>query len=173
MVGAARTCNFLGALPPPPIGLCITLVTARFAAANASLDARGTVRHEAAALRGPRAHELKRAFDTRRFIDTKQEGFVVADVRSAKDFFKPLALGAPTPPREIPFAPSRMIHFFDPSNEKMRSKLGDLAKRSDVLLGNLEDGVPTERKTAARQGLVDAAKSVDFGACRLWTRINS
>lgn len=97
----------------------------------------------------------------------------MADVRSAKDFFKPLALGAPTPPREIPFAPSRMIHFFDPSNEKMRSKLGDLAKRSDVLLGNLEDGVPTERKTAARQGLVEAAKSVDFGACRLWTRINS
>jgi malyl-CoA/(S)-citramalyl-CoA lyase len=97
----------------------------------------------------------------------------VADIRSAKDFFKPLALGAPAPPREIPFAPSRMIHFFDPSNEKMRSKLSELAKRSDVLLGNLEDGVPTERKTAARKGLVEAAKSVDFGTCRLWTRINS
>jgi malyl-CoA/(S)-citramalyl-CoA lyase len=97
----------------------------------------------------------------------------VADIRSAKDFFKPLALGAPAPPREIPFAPSRMIHFFDPSNEKMRSKLPDLAKRADVLLGNLEDGVPTERKSTARKGLVETAKSVDFGACRLWTRINS
>jgi malyl-CoA/(S)-citramalyl-CoA lyase len=97
----------------------------------------------------------------------------VADIRSAKDFFKPLALGAPAPPREIPFAPSRMIHFFDPSNEKMRSKLPDLAKRADVLLGNLEDGVPTERKAAARKGLVETAKTVDFGTCRLWTRINS
>jgi malyl-CoA/(S)-citramalyl-CoA lyase len=97
----------------------------------------------------------------------------VADIRSAKDFFKPLALGAPAPPREIPFAPSRMIHFFDPSNEKMRSKLPDLARRADVLLGNLEDGVPTERKSAARKGLVETAKSVDFGSSRLWTRINS
>jgi malyl-CoA/(S)-citramalyl-CoA lyase len=97
----------------------------------------------------------------------------VADVRSAKDFFKPLAMGAPMPPREIPFAPSRMIHFFDPSNEKMRAKLPDLAKRVDVLLGNLEDGIPTERKTAARAGLVQTAKNVDLGGARLWTRINS
>jgi malyl-CoA/(S)-citramalyl-CoA lyase len=37
-------------------------------------------------------------------------------MRSAKDFFKPMALGAPEPLREIPFKPSRMIHFFDPSN---------------------------------------------------------
>jgi malyl-CoA/(S)-citramalyl-CoA lyase len=66
-----------------------------------------------------------------------------------------------------------MIHFFDPSNEKMRSKLPDIAKRCDVLLGNLEDGVPTDRKLAARRGLVETAKTVDFGECRLWTRINS
>ena len=50
-------------------------------------------------------------------------------VRSAKDFFQPLALGAPTPLREIPVRPSRMIHFFDPSNPKMASKVPDMAKK--------------------------------------------
>ena len=34
-------------------------------------------------------------------------------MRNPRDFFKPLAVGAPDPPREIPFKPSRMIHFFD------------------------------------------------------------
>ena len=44
-------------------------------------------------------------------------------MRSAKDFFQPMAIGAPAPPREIPFTPSRMIHFFDPSNAKMAAKV--------------------------------------------------
>ena len=57
-------------------------------------------------------------------------------MRSAKDFFQPMAIGAPTPPREIPFTPSRMIHFFDPSNAKMATKVPDMAKKCDVLLGN-------------------------------------
>ena len=43
-------------------------------------------------------------------------------MRSAKDFFRPKAIGAPMPPREIPFRPARMIHFFDPSNAKMAAK---------------------------------------------------
>ena len=39
---------------------------------------------------------------------------------SAKDFFQPLAIGAPVSRcARSPFRPSRMIHFFDPSNEKM------------------------------------------------------
>ena len=40
-------------------------------------------------------------------------------MRSPRDFGKPLALGAPVPPLEIPVKPSRVIHFFDPSNAKM------------------------------------------------------
>jgi hypothetical protein len=40
-------------------------------------------------------------------------------MRDPKDFFRPLAVGAPEPVREILFRPSRMIHFFDPSNENM------------------------------------------------------
>ncbi|MEW6270513.1 MAG: CoA ester lyase [Thermodesulfobacteriota bacterium] len=94
-------------------------------------------------------------------------------MRSPKDFFKPLAIGAPQPPREIPFRPSRMIHFFDPSNAKMAAKVGDLAKKCDVLLGNLEDAIPTDRKVAAREGLIKIARETDFGGCQLWTRVNS
>jgi malyl-CoA/(S)-citramalyl-CoA lyase len=94
-------------------------------------------------------------------------------MRSAKDFFKPLAIGAPDPVREIPFRPSRMIHFFDPSNEKMAAKVPDIAKRCDVMLGNLEDAVAADRKIAAREGLIRIARAVDFGSTQLWTRVNS
>ena len=94
-------------------------------------------------------------------------------MRSAKDFFRPLAVGAPQPLREIPFRPSRMIHFFDPGNEKMAAKVPDLAPRVDVLLGNLEDAVRADRKEASRAGLVAVAKATDFGQTQLWTRVNS
>jgi malyl-CoA/(S)-citramalyl-CoA lyase len=94
-------------------------------------------------------------------------------MRSAKDFFRPLAVGAPMPLREIPFRPSRMIHFFDPGNEKMAAKVPSIAAQVDVLLGNLEDAVPADRKEAARNGLVAIAKTTDFGETQLWTRINS
>jgi malyl-CoA/(S)-citramalyl-CoA lyase len=96
-----------------------------------------------------------------------------ATMRSPKDFFRPLALGAPEPVREIPFRPSRMIHFFDPSNEKMVSKLPGLVGTVDVLLGNLEDAIQADRKEAAREGLVKVGKSIDFGPTQLWTRVNS
>jgi malyl-CoA/(S)-citramalyl-CoA lyase len=94
-------------------------------------------------------------------------------MRSPKDFFAPLAIGAPDPLRQIPVPPSRMIHFFDPSNEKMAAKVPDLARKVDVLLGNLEDAVRADRKEAARDGLVAIAKATDFGATQLWTRVNS
>jgi malyl-CoA/(S)-citramalyl-CoA lyase len=94
-------------------------------------------------------------------------------MRSAKDFFRPKAIGAPMPPREIPFRPARMIHFFDPSNPKMAAKLPDIAKRCDVLLGNLEDAVQIDNKVAAREGLVKIGRETEFGDCQLWTRVNS
>ncbi|MEM6963067.1 MAG: CoA ester lyase [Myxococcota bacterium] len=94
-------------------------------------------------------------------------------MRSPKHFFEPLAVGAPEPAREIPFRPSRMIHFFDPSNPKMAAKVPDLVGTCDVLLGNLEDAVAADRKEAARTGFIDIAKTVDFGTCQLWTRVNS
>ena len=94
-------------------------------------------------------------------------------MRSARDFFQPMALGAPEPVREIPFKPSRMIHFFDPSNAKMATKVPDIAKKCDVMLGNLEDAVSADNKEAARAGLVKIGQSVEFGDCQLWTRVNS
>jgi malyl-CoA/(S)-citramalyl-CoA lyase len=93
-------------------------------------------------------------------------------VRNPRDFFKPLAIDAPDPPREIPFKPSRMIHFFDASNEKMRAKVPDMAKSADILLGNLEDAIPLDKKIQAREGLIEVAKEVDFGETQLWTRVN-
>jgi len=94
-------------------------------------------------------------------------------VRSPRDFFKPLAVGAPEPLREIPFRPSRVIHFFPPQNDKLVSKLPDIIPTVDILLGNLEDAIPMADKEAARQGLVNVARTVDMGDTQLWTRVNS
>ena len=94
-------------------------------------------------------------------------------MKSPKDFFKPLAVGAPAPLREILFRPSRMIHFFPSSNEKMITKLPDLVPKVDVLLANLEDGVPAADKELARAGLVRVAQNVQFGETQFWTRVNS
>src|ERR671929_451479 len=94
-------------------------------------------------------------------------------MRNPRDFFKPLALGAPSPLREIPLRPSRMIHFFDASVERVVAKLPEIAASADIVLGNLEDAVPVERKEAARAGLVRVARELDLGAASLWTRVNS
>src|SRR3954465_13944994 len=94
-------------------------------------------------------------------------------MRSPRSFFAPLAIGAPEPLREIPVTPSRMIHFFDPSNDKLVSRLGSMAASADIVLGNLEDAIPADRKEAARAGLVRAARETDLGGTPLWTRVNS
>src|SRR4051812_23691424 len=98
--------------------------------------------------------------------------------RSAKDFFRPLAVGAPAPLREVPSRPSRAIHFLDPSNAKMAAKVPALVGHVDVLLGNLEDGVRSDAKVAAREGLVRiASETADLGGpggrTQLWTRVNA
>src|SRR5918994_1725969 len=94
-------------------------------------------------------------------------------MRNPRDFGKPLAQGAPDPLLEIPLSPSRMIHFFDPSNAKIAAKLPELARTTDIVLGNLEDAIPADRKEAARAGLVRIAREADLGGTSLWTRVNS
>src|SRR4051812_34400494 len=94
-------------------------------------------------------------------------------LRNPRDFVKPLAVGAPDPLTEIPVTPSRMIHFFDPSNEKIVGKLPDTAAKADIVLGNLEDAIPVDRKEPARAGLVKIGKEMDLGNTALWTRVNS
>ncbi len=94
-------------------------------------------------------------------------------MRNPRAFAHPLAVGAPQPMLETPVKPSRMIHFFDPSNEKMAAKLPEVAPKTDILLGNLEDAISADRKEAAREGLVRIGREIDLGSTALWTRINS
>ena len=82
-------------------------------------------------------------------------------MRNPKDFFKPMAIGAPDPVREVPFRPSRMIHFFDPSNPKMAAKAPSIAEKCDVLLGNLEDAIQADKKVEAREGFISIAKEAN------------
>jgi malyl-CoA/(S)-citramalyl-CoA lyase len=96
-----------------------------------------------------------------------------ASMRNPRSFFAPLALGAPEPLREIPVKPSRMIHFLDFSNEKMVAKAADIATKTDILLGNLEDAIPADRKEAAREGLIRVGREMDLGQTALWARVNS
>jgi malyl-CoA/(S)-citramalyl-CoA lyase len=94
-------------------------------------------------------------------------------MRNPRDFAKPLAMGAPQPVLEIPFKPSRMIHFLDFSNEKMVAKVPDIAPTVDILLGNLEDAVPVDKKIPAREGLLKVGRDIELGETQLWTRVNS
>ncbi len=51
-------------------------------------------------------------------------------VKLPRQFFQPLAIGAPAPMRDLPVRLERMIHFVPPHVEKMRAKVPELAKRS-------------------------------------------
>lgn len=93
-------------------------------------------------------------------------------MKSPRSFFKPLAIGAPEPYRELPVRLERMIHFVPPHVEKMRAKVPDLIAQVDVVLGNLEDAIPADQKVAARRGFIRMAQDHDYGATGLWTRVN-
>ena len=95
-------------------------------------------------------------------------------MKTARGFFKPLAIGAPAPYRELPARVERMIHFVPPHLEKVRAKLPEIAPTVDVILANLEDAIPADAKGAALAGLVAMAREIDFKALGVgfWTRIN-
>jgi malyl-CoA/(S)-citramalyl-CoA lyase len=88
-------------------------------------------------------------------------------------FYRPLAIGAPEPLREVPVRLERMIHFVPPQIEKVRAKVPELIHEVDVVLGNLEDAIPLDQKEAARKGFIAMAKACDFGSTGLWTRLNA
>ena len=94
-------------------------------------------------------------------------------MRLPRQFFAPLAIGAPAPLREVPVRLERMIHFIPPHNEKVRAKVRELVQQVDVILGNLEDAIPVDAKETARKGFVEMARTFDFGSTGLWTRINA
>ena len=92
-----------------------------------------------------------------------------------RHFFAPLASGAPEPLRELPVRLERMIHFVPAHNEKLRARVGDMAKQVDVILANLEDAIPADAKDAARAGAIEMGKSFDFAGAGVgyWARINA
>jgi len=94
-------------------------------------------------------------------------------MRTPAKHFTALAIGAPEPYRQLPVRLERMIHFVPPHNEKIRTRLGDLIPRVDVVLGNLEDAIPADAKVAARRGFVEMANAFDYAATGLWVRINA
>src|SRR5262245_42364394 len=90
-----------------------------------------------------------------------------------RQFYRPLAVGAPEPFRELPHRLERMIHFVPPHVEKLRNKAQELVHQVDVLLGNLEDAIPADAKEAARSGFIAMAEATEFNTTGLWTRINA
>ncbi|CAJ1369598.1 unnamed protein product [Effrenium voratum] len=72
----------------------------------------------------------------------------------------------------MPISLERMIHFVPPNIEKMRAKVPDLVNKVDVVLGNLEDAIPADAKSDARNGFIQLARENEFGSTGLWTRVN-
>ena len=94
--------------------------------------------------------------------------------KAPRQFFKPLAAGAPEPLRELPIRVERMIQFVPPHLDKVRAKVPDMAETCDVVLGNLEDAIPADAKEAARAGVIEMAGMLDWQArgTGLWSRVN-
>ncbi len=90
-----------------------------------------------------------------------------------RQFYQPLAIGAPAPLQELPVRLERMIHFIPPHIEKVTAKVPALVREVDVILGNLEDAIPADAKAAARRGFIAMAKAIDFGTTGLWIRVNA
>jgi malyl-CoA/(S)-citramalyl-CoA lyase len=93
--------------------------------------------------------------------------------KTPRNFFKPLAIGAPAPMRDLPVKLERMIHFVPPHIEKIRAKVPDMAPGVDVILGNLEDAIPADAK------MPPAPASSKWPGVRLqgkgtgfWSRVN-
>ena len=74
--------------------------------------------------------------------------------KTPRNFFKPLAIGAPEPMRDLPVKLERMIRFVPPHLDKVRAKVPDMAPGVDVILANLEDAIPADAKDAARAGAI-------------------
>lgn len=82
----------------------------------------------------------------------------MSHTKTPSAYYKPLAIGAPEPFRQLPITLERMIHFVPPHIEKIRNKIPQMIEEVDVILGNLEDAIPADAKTEARAGFIKLAK---------------
>ena len=96
-------------------------------------------------------------------------------MKPPRQFFSPLANGAPAPLRDLPVVLERMIHFVPPHLEKVRAKVPEMAGHADVILANLEDAIPADAKEAARSGAIEMGRATDFRkrGVGLWSRVNA
>lgn len=88
------------------------------------------------------------------------------------NLYKPLAIGAPAPLRELSVRPERVEHFFPPRIEKIRARMTETAAQVDVLCGKLEDAIPLDQKDHARRGFVRDVQQDQLGDTGLWVRVN-
>ncbi len=73
-----------------------------------------------------------------------------------RKFYEPLADGAPKPKIDLSNELERVIHFFPPHLKKVTDKLDEIAKKADVILGNLEDGIaPKDKINASSKWFLD------------------
>ena len=73
-----------------------------------------------------------------------------------KKFFETLAIGAPTPCREIPTTLERTIHFFPPHLEKICANVPDIVAQ--------DDGTWKQAKVIADLARMVVAKDPDMAA---------
>ncbi len=90
-----------------------------------------------------------------------------------RDFYRPLAVGAPAPDSGAAGAVGAHDPFRPAPYRKVRAKIGDLAASVDVVLGNLEDAIPLDAKEAARSGFVQMAQALRGVDVGVWTRVNA
>ena len=90
-----------------------------------------------------------------------------------RKFYKPLAEGAPKPEINQSNELERVIRFFPPHLKKVTNKLDEIVKKTDVILGNLEDGIAPKDKIKARVEFAKKSKKLNLKNTSLWTRVNS
>ena len=54
-------------------------------------------------------------------------------MKPPRQFYQPLAIGAPAPLRELPLTLERMIHFVPPHIAKVTAKAPELVRQVDVV----------------------------------------
>ena len=79
-----------------------------------------------------------------------------------RKFYKPLAEGAPKPEINQSNELERVIHFFPPHLKKVTNKLDEIVKKTDVILGNLEDGIAPKDKIKARVEFAKKSKKLNL-----------
>ena len=110
-----------------------------------------------------------------RFTPARAASFLPgAPMKLPRSFFKPLAIGAPMPLRELPVRLERMIHFVPPHLEKLRAEGAgtDRAGRRGAAAIWRTRFRPTPRRRRGA-GFIEHGQGRDFGATGLWTRINA